>query len=454
MASKFQEQSHFEDNSPPASVHGARGDAGTGPSNAPGRNSDETSSVDHVQEKAAAAVPLTKRQKVKRHCGRFKWWYLGVGLIILIILLPLIFTKIIPAITQDIVSSQKLPIIGGTFQALSPTELSVTLETQLDTPLAADLDPTTLFVYNKDTPDYSPFINITLPKLHVDHKTPVVVTNQTVKVTNETELIKWFNKVFDEPTAELTVKGKTTVHLGALKMTSHIGKTIEAGALNHLEGFGITSLRLMYPPLEDGTNIKGTLNLPNAGVLTLGLGNLTLDLYSGDIKLGFVNIYEVVLPPGNNTRNYEGQLYLKELVPNLGAILDSQSAPLADGNIELRARGNATMVNGMHIRYVEQVLNKKTLVATVPVVKLLGDVISSFSGSGNASLTDLLGDTLGNSTFIEGLLDHWNSTMSTNSTGSPLKLLGRSSPYGSRTIKAPATKSLLKMGLKMALAKL
>ncbi|KAI0455643.1 hypothetical protein F5B21DRAFT_471098 [Xylaria acuta] len=453
MASKFQEQSHFEDNSPPASVHGARGDAGTETSNAPGRNSDETSSIDHVQEKAAAAVPLTKRQKVKRHCGRFKWWYLGVGLIILIILLPLTFTKIIPAITQDIVDNQKLPIIGGTFQALSPTELSVTLETQLDTPLAADLDPTTLFVYNKDTPDYSPFINVTLPKLHVNHKTPVVVTNQTVKVTNETELIKWFDQVFDLPKVELSVKGKTTVHLGALKMTANIGKTIEAGALNHLEGFGITSLRLIYPPLEDGTNIKGTLNLPNAGVLTLGLGNLTLDLYSGDIKLGFVDIYEVVLPPGNNTRNYEGQLYLKELVPNLGAILDSQSTPLADGNIELRARGNATMVNGVHIGYVEQVLNNKTLVATVPVIKLLSDVIGSFSSSGNASLSDLLGDTFGNSTFIEGLLDHWNSTMSTNSTGSPLKF-GRSSPYGSRTIKAPATKSLLKMGLKMALAKL
>ncbi|KAI0446035.1 hypothetical protein F4803DRAFT_547554 [Xylaria telfairii] len=450
MASKFQEQSHFEfeDNSPPDSVHGARGDAE--PSNARGRNSDDASSIDHVQEKTAAAVPLTKRQKAKRHFGRFKWWYLGVGLIILIILLPLLFTKIIPAITQDIVNSQKLPIIGGTFQALSPTELSVTLQTELNTPLAADLDPTTLFVYNKDTPDYSPFINITLPKLHANHKTPVMVTNQTVQVTNETELVKWFSQVFDLPKAELSVKGKATVHLGALKMNAEIDKTIEAGALNHLDGFGITSLRLVYPPLEDGTNIRGTLNLPNAGVLTLGLGNLTLNLFSGDIKLGFVNIYDVVLPPGNNTRNYEGQLYLKELVPNLGGILDSQSAPLAAGNIELKARGNATMVNGMHISYVEQVLNNKTLVATVPVISLLSDVIGSFSASGNASLADLLGDTIGNSTFIEGLLSHWNATTSMNST----KLLLNMGRHESRTIKAPATKSLLKMGLKMALAKL
>ncbi|KAI0406727.1 hypothetical protein F4802DRAFT_93113 [Xylaria palmicola] len=454
MASRFQEQSHYEHNSPRTSVHGARGDVGTEPSNAPARNSDAASSTDHVQEKGAAAAPLTKRQKVKRHCGRFKWWYLGVGLVILIILLPLIFTKIIPAITQNIVEHQKLPIMSGAFQALSPTELSVTLETELNTPLAADLDPTILFVYNKDTPDYTPFINITLPKLHADGKTPVVVTNQTVRVINETELVKWFDQVFDLPKADLSVKGKTTVHLGALHMGANIDKTIEAGALNYLDGFGITSLRLIYPPLPSGTNIKGVLNLPNAGVLTLGLGNLTLNLFAGDVKLGFVNIYDVVLPPGNNSRAFDGQLYLKELVPNIGTILDSQTEALSNGNIQLRATGNATMVNGVHIGYIEKVLNKKNLVFNTPVIKLLGDVISSFAGDGDASLADLLGDTFGNSTFIEGLLDHWNTPAITNGTGLPPRKIGRATPYGSRTIKAPATKSLLKMGLKMALAKL
>lgn len=453
MGSKFQETSHFEHNSPPASIHGVGGDATEGPSNAPERNSDDASLVGHVQEKTAPGVPLTKKQKVKRHCGRFRWWYLGAGLILLIILLPLLFTEIIPAITQAIVDSQELPIIGGTFQALTPTSLSVTLETQLDTPLPADLDPTTLYVYNKDTPDYSPFLNITLPKLHVNHKTPVMVLNQTVSVTNETELVKWLNQVFDLSKVNLSVKGKSRVHLGALKMTANIAKTIEAGALNYLEGFGITSLRLIFPPKEDGHNIKGSLNLPNAGVLTLGLGNLTLDLYSGDINLGFVNLYDVVLPPGNNSVSFDGQLYLKELVPNLGAILDSQSGPLADGNIELRATGNATMVNGVHIGYVEKVLNNKKLVATVPVIKLVSDVISSFSASGEASLSDLLADTVGNSTFIEGLLENFNTTLNAHGTKVPAKKLGRST-HGSRTIKAPATKSLLKMGLKLALAKL
>ncbi|KAI8625281.1 hypothetical protein F5Y19DRAFT_271841 [Xylariaceae sp. FL1651] len=454
MASRFQEQSHFEYTSPPASIHGARGDEGVETSNAPGRTSDEASSIDHVQEKAPVVVPLTKKQKFKRHCGRFKWWYLVAAIILAAILLPLLFTEIIPAITQNIVNDQKFPVLGGTFQAISPTQLNISLQTQLNTPLAADLDPTVLYLYNKDTPEYSPFLNITLPKLHVNHKTPVGVMEQTATVTNETELVRWFSDVFDEPSVKISVKGSAHVHLGALHSTAHIDKTIEAGALNHLAGFGITDLKLVFPALENGTNMRGSLSLPNSGVLTLGLGNISFNLFSGDVRLGLIHIYDAILPPGNNTRSFDGELYLNELVPNLGVILDSQASALADGNLQLNVTGNATIVNGMHIGYVEQVLNNKMLTLTLPVIKLLGDVIGSFSGNSNASLTDLLGDTIGNSTFIEGLLNHWNSTTTAaNSTGSAVKM-GRSTPYGSRTIKAPATKSLLKMGLKLALAKL
>ncbi|KAI1437758.1 hypothetical protein GGR50DRAFT_692025 [Xylaria sp. CBS 124048] len=449
MASKFHEQPHSEDTSSPASIHGA-GLAAERSSNVTGGNGDDASSIDHVQEKQGPTVPLTKRQKVKRHCGRFKWWYLGVALIILIIILPLIFTRVIPAITQDIVDQQKLPIMEGMFQAISPTQLAVTLKTQLDTPLAATLDPTTLFLYNKDTPEFSPFLNITLPKIHADHKTPVTVEKQVVSVTNETELVKWFSEVFDQPTTALSVKGKSTVHLGALKMGATIEKTIQAASLNGLAGFGIENLKLVFPPMDDGRNVKGTLNLPNSGVLTLGLGNLTLNLFSGDINLGYVTVYDIVLPPGNNTRNFDGQLYLDELIPNLGAILDSQQEALSEGNVELRATGNATIVNGVHIGFVEQVLNKKSLISTIPVVKLLGDVLSSFS-TGDVSLSDLVGDTFGNSTFIEGLLDHWKSTGGQNTTAPSGKVPQRTA---SRTIKASASKSLLKMGLKLALAKL
>lgn len=51
----------------------------------------DNASDDHVRdEKEKPAPVLTKRQKVKRHCGRFKWWYLLGVVIFLAILLPIL----------------------------------------------------------------------------------------------------------------------------------------------------------------------------------------------------------------------------------------------------------------------------------------------------------------------------------------------------------------------------
>jgi hypothetical protein len=86
MTSVFHENtSHFEPDSPRASVQGDRSNAA-----AERTAADDVSSIDHVHEKPPPVVPLTKKQKFKRHCGRFKWWYLGVFLILLAILLPIL----------------------------------------------------------------------------------------------------------------------------------------------------------------------------------------------------------------------------------------------------------------------------------------------------------------------------------------------------------------------------
>lgn len=91
VSSKFQEDSHYEHTTPPASIHGGRGDDGQATSTAPARESgDASSSGDHVQEKGPAAITLTKRQKLRRHCGKFWLWYLIGGLILLAILLPIL----------------------------------------------------------------------------------------------------------------------------------------------------------------------------------------------------------------------------------------------------------------------------------------------------------------------------------------------------------------------------
>lgn len=268
---------------------------------------------------------------------------------------------ILPVIVQKLVDNQSLPVNGGSFLALSPTQMTVSLDTALNTPLAADLDPLTLSLYNSETPEFSPFLELNLPASHINGYTEVVVVNQTCTILNQTELAFWFNNVFDQANTGLSVRGDTTVHLGALHSNAHIDKTVNVASLNHLNGFGIEELSLVYPPLADGTNVKGNLNLPNWGSLTLGFGNVSLNLFSGDIRLGLITIFDVVVPPGNNTRSFSGELFLHDLVANFGKILDAQADALNDGNIQIDAVGNATMVNGQHIPFVESILNNKRL---------------------------------------------------------------------------------------------
>ncbi|KAI1075133.1 hypothetical protein F5B20DRAFT_585537 [Whalleya microplaca] len=448
MGSAFQENiSHYEHGSPPASIHGAGGGDGEGTSNTPQKHSDEASSTDHVQDKAAVASPLTKKQKFKRHCGRFWWWYLIGSIILLAILLPILFLVILPAIVQRILDNQSMPVTAGAFVAISSEKLNISITTSLDTPLPADISPVNLFMYNERTPTFSPFVNITLPQLHIDGETQIVVTDQTVTITNETELISWFGDVFDQPKVTLSTRGEAPVHLGALHSTAKIDKTVEVNSLNKLSGFAIEDLQLILPAEANGTNIQGTLNLPNWGALTLGIGDLSLNLMSGDIRIGLITIYNVLIPPGNNSRYFNGELYIDVLLQNFGKILSNQGDALSNGQIQIDATGNATVVNGEHIGFIEAVLNKRRVTSTVPVMKLASDLISSFTNGSNISITDLLDDVVGNSTLIEDVLSHWNKTSSTNTK------LRRSLPSIRRSITGPAASTLLKMGMKMGMGK-
>ncbi|KAH7129855.1 hypothetical protein B0J13DRAFT_509178 [Dactylonectria estremocensis] len=370
-------------------------------------HSDDASVEDHVRDKKATPVP-SKREKVKRHFGRWKWWYLLALVILLAILLPLLFKVIIPAIIQNILNGQKLPINAGALQALSPTQVNMSLLTSLDTPLGVKLDPVDLYLYNKNTTTFSSFFKLRLPELHINHKTDVLVTNQTLLVTNETELTLWFNEFFDKPKVLLSLRGEPNIHLGTLKYQRSLDKTIEVPSLNYLDGFGLLDLEFMLQSNRTTEfNMKGHLNIPNSGVLTLGLGNLTFNLESGETRLGLCHLYDVQLRPGNNSVPFDGNFFFDELVPNLSAVLDSQKESLGHGYISLNATGNSTIVNGEHIKYLEGVLNKKHIGFTIPVITLLSDVVGGILGADQGSLLDIFGGAIGNSTLFEHLLEHW-----------------------------------------------
>ncbi|CAH0047055.1 unnamed protein product [Clonostachys solani] len=381
-------------------------------------NDDSASSIDHVMDKKPTKT-ITKRQKAKRHCAKFKWWYLGGLLIFLVILLPILFKVIIPAIVQKIVNNQGLPVESGVIRAVSPDELSVTLKTSLDTPLPAMINPFEMNLYNKDSDDPSPFVKIQLPKVKVNHNTTVTVEEQTVKVLNEKQLVWWFSNIFDQAETELSLSGRPKVSLGALNYEPKMDLTVKVPGLNRLQGFTVEKLEFTGGQDGSSKNIRGKLILPNAGVLTLGLGNLTLNIISGDVHLGVVNVYNVELKPGNNTNDFDGEIYLDQLIPNLGALLDSQKDALTVGAIDLIVTGNSTIVNGQHIKYVESVLNNRIISTRIPIMTLAGDILSGIlSSDSQSSLVNVIGNVFGNSSLLESTWSHWSKDQTGDSSES------------------------------------
>ncbi|KAF5260695.1 hypothetical protein FOXYS1_8644 [Fusarium oxysporum] len=429
------------DTSAPAETTNAAGEQ-----NAPAADaaSNDASSDDHVRDEKVAPGP-TKWQKVKSHFWRYKWWYLLAIAILLAILLPLLFTVIIPAIVQDILNDQKLPIYGGALQVISPTEVNMSIETQLKTPIAATLKPVDLFLYSKETKPVSSFFKLQFPETHIKSHTNVTITNQTLLVTNETELTKWFNVFFDKPDAELSLEGKPEIRLGSLKYHRSLKKTVDIASLNYLDGFALKSLDFdLNANRTSKNNMKGMLNIPNSGVLRLGLGNLTFNVMSGDIRLGLINLWDLQLWPGNNSVPFDGNFYFDQLVPNLSEILDMQKGPLGNGYLEFNATGNTTIAGGEHIKYIEGVLNYKHIRFTFPVITLLGDVLGGLLDANQGSLLDIFGTSIGNSTLLEHVLGHWDN----NGEGGSSNKTARSLMERSKT-RAPKAWmwSLLKLGL-------
>jgi hypothetical protein len=355
-----------------------------------------------------------------------------------------------------------MPVNRGALNFTAPNRLHITFDTSLDTPLPVKIDPLPLSLLQPpadDTEDTeSPFLTVQMPEHHVHHDTEVIIPDQVVDILDHEQLIAWFNEFFDKEEADLRLKSDDlSAYLGVLHYKVDLDKTIKVPGLNYLKGFGVQDMQFTIPPPPSGHNMHGHLTIPNAGVITLGMGNVTFDVMAGDIKLGMVYIYNLDLKPGNNTPPFEGDFYFDKLVPNLARFMETQHDALANGMIELNATGNSAFHNGQRIAYVEAVLNRKSIPFRIPATTLLLDVVSGLlAGGTNGSvppLLDTLGDVMGNKTLFENMLSHFEAGGNGGGTqGRSSSADGAGTPKVKRTVAQAFGRSLqtnlLRLGLR------
>ncbi|KAF9889386.1 hypothetical protein FE257_007496 [Aspergillus nanangensis] len=339
-----------------------------------------------------------------KHFKRYWLCYGLLGLVFLAVFLPVFFLVILPAIAQRLVDNAMIPIHSAEVLRPTPDSITFSLGASLTVPLglSVSVDRFNLSLFDRSVEPRKPYITAPLGPLTLKGKSDLSITNQTTQIEDQDQFTAFLAKAVYSKKFKLSAYGKTTAHLGKLKVPLTLDKDIELDGLDQLSGFAIDSASLALPPKEDGSNLVGGATLPNHSLVTFALGNVTLDLKVGDLILGNGTIDNVLLRPGNNSVPLRGVLDINTALKNIGTLLAAQTDALSQGELTLSASGHSTIYDGVHIPYFEKVLNNLTVTAKVPLLKVLFGTLSELVISNP--------DTIGNVT---------NALQNTDLTSSP-----------------------------------
>lgn len=178
----------------------------------------------------------------------------------------------------------------------TPDTITFSLAASLNAPLglSVEIDAFNLSLFNRQVKPMTPFITVPLGKTHLKGNSELTVTNQTTHILDETQFVDFLANAVYSKTFTLSAYGKTTAHLGKLKIPLKLDKDVELDGksskptfasfiylrvslltlftgLDKLSGFSIDSASVSLPPKADGSNLIGTATLPNHSVVTFAL---------------------------------------------------------------------------------------------------------------------------------------------------------------------------------------
>ncbi|KAJ3474447.1 hypothetical protein NLG97_g9841 [Lecanicillium saksenae] len=449
MASAFREEHHDDDSyhatthqATAARVAGGNGrEVGTTSNEHAGRpldgeelppleNASTVDTDDHIiqknsprreltREKAAAAARKGKDWSVAHIQNKWKWYLLGT-IIFLAILLPIVFVVALPAVVQLIVNQQTLPVRSGALNVVAPDKIKVSLDSSFSTPpgLKASTNEFVLQMYDKGAPEFSPFLTVEVPPLHLNGKTNFSIKDQVQPITDLKSVENWFGGFLDAPGSyDIGVRGtKATISLGALKSHPRLDKTIQIQGLNRFRGLDIKKLKFAFNN-TDGSNISGDLMIPNRSPMSLSFGDIKFKLMSGDLEIGWLKLNDITIKPGNMTQSLVGYIDLQKAISNLGPFLASQSGPLGRGVLQINTSVESVVVNGEHVTFLENALSTRPLTTDISIVTFATDLLGGLLGSSGSILGDgpnngtdfinAISGVFANKTLLGGISNHW-----------------------------------------------
>jgi len=317
--------------------------------------------------------------RMKNHCRKF-WWCdcLVLVIIVLVIVLPIIFVGI-PNKAQHEINSSTLEVTAQEVTNPQPNGVHLKIDTVIKS--GSSYHPKIdSFKAGLSLPGQDPFIYITIPEAKSEAETRVTV-DQDVIFASDVEFSSYTKAVLDSETLQIHLDGKTNIHLSGLPtMDVDYNKVITMKGLNKLSGLNISDVRILSGTdeiLSDGSNLIANVSIPNPSVMTLDLGNITMNLAVDGTAIGYALIPDLYLKPGDNV--FPLQSHVDQL-----AILGLIQNKYNDAVLPLEIVGNSSIKDGQHLTYYEDAIKSNTINLNLDVGPALADIginITSFGGS-------------------------------------------------------------------------
>ena len=140
--------------------------------------------------------------------------------------------------------------------------------------------------------------------------------------------------------------------------------------MNKLNGLNITDVKILSGKgeiLSDGSNLIGNVTIPNPSVMTLDLGNVTMNLAVDGTAIGYSLLPNLVLKPGDNQLTMQGRVDQLQIV---GLI----TSKYKNAVLPLDIVGNSSVKNGEHLTYYEDAIKSNTIKLDLNVAPALAAI--------------------------------------------------------------------------------
>ncbi|KAK5459886.1 hypothetical protein LTS15_004015 [Exophiala xenobiotica] len=319
---------------------------------------------DHLENEGTTVAAGRKRAKLRRHCARFWWIHVLIFIaIVLIITLPVVFVAY-PHLAQSAINKSTLMVTSQSFLNPAPDAVDLDLNSVFlsNSSLHAKLYAfeADLCLENSDTP----FAQLSIPATEAANGTKARVV-QRVPIKNKDQFFAYAKTQILSEEYVVYLKGKGDLKYGKLQKTNvKYNDKITMKGLNGLKGFNVTDFELITTSHPSDYNANGTVLIPNPTVTTYEMGNITMDMYVGNVWIGNSTLENVVLRPGNNT-------FPLRALANQTAVVQLLFTDYKSGIFPVNIVTKGVIYHGEHLPYYEYALQSKNQTNNLNVIEVL-----------------------------------------------------------------------------------